>query len=64
MIAFVLQNELVDTCICGVIRESELREDLSASWTRLTPEGRRRLEGLAATPRPGDRWLEDGWQYA
>ena len=64
MLAFVLQQELVDTCICGVISEAELREDLSASWTRLTPAANRRLESLAGTACPGYRWLEEGWRYA
>jgi aryl-alcohol dehydrogenase-like predicted oxidoreductase len=62
MIAFVLQNRMVDTCICGVISEAELREDLSASWTGLTMEERRRLETLAAhTPCRGYQWLENDW---
>ena len=64
MLGFVLDHALVDTCICGVISEAELRENLSASWTRLTPEARGRLERLAAaTPCPGYRWLEAGWRY-
>ena len=65
MIAFVLQEDLVDTCICGVISEAELREDLSASWTGLTDDQRRRLDELAAhTPCRGYDWLENGWRYA
>jgi aryl-alcohol dehydrogenase-like predicted oxidoreductase len=64
MLAFVLQQELVDTCICGVISEAELRENLSASWTRLTPETSRRLEKLASTAGPSCDWLEAGWRHA
>ncbi len=65
MIAYVLQNELVDCCICGVISEAELREDLSASWIGLTEEEGQRLEELAAsTPCHRYHWLENGWQYA
>lgn len=64
MVAFVLQSDLVDTCICGVISEAELRENLSASWTGLTVEERRRLEMLAAdTPCPRYQWLENDWRY-
>ena len=64
MLAFVLREKLVDTCICGVISEAELRENLSASWTPLTPEADRRLEKLAAAAGPGCDWLEAGWRYA
>jgi aryl-alcohol dehydrogenase-like predicted oxidoreductase len=64
MVSFVLENDLVDTCICGVISEAELIEDLSASRTRLTPEARQRLESLAAdSPCRGYHWLEESWQF-
>jgi len=62
MIAFVLENRQVDCCICGVHTEAHVRENFSASWTRLTPAARRRLETLAArTPCRANRWLEQGW---
>ena len=65
MMAFVLQNELVDVCICGVHTEAHVRENFSGSWTKLLPEGRERLERLAArTPYPHDDWLERGWRLA
>jgi len=65
MVAFVLAHELVDTCLCGVITEAELRENLGASGMKLTPEARQRLERLAAhNACPGYRWLENGWRYA
>ena len=64
MIAYVLRSDLVDCCICGVVSESELRENLSASWTGLTTEEGRRLEALAASsPCHRNHWLEQGWQY-
>ena len=65
MIAYVLQHELVDCCICGVVSEAELRENLSASWTRLAPGEKQRLEAMAADmPCHRYHWLENGWQYA
>jgi len=65
MIAFVLQHKLVDCCICGVHTEAHVRENFSASWTKLTPDGRRRLEQLAAqTPCGEHPWLENGWLCA
>ena len=65
LLAFVLEHELVDTCLCGVISEAELRENLTASGMKLTPESHRRLGSLAAvSPCPGYRWLEESWRYA
>lgn len=64
MIAFVLEDKNVDVCTCGVHNVEQLRENTSASWTGLTPEGRERLGLAAATPCPGYRWLEEGWRYA
>lgn len=62
MLAFVLENEMVDTCICGVHTEAHVRENFSASWTRLTPAARQRLERLAATVACAEHaWLEQGW---
>jgi aryl-alcohol dehydrogenase-like predicted oxidoreductase len=64
MMAFVLQNELVDVCICGVHVEAHVRDNFSGSWTRLTPERRARLERLAARATfPGEDWLERGWRH-
>ena len=64
MIAFVLENQHVDICTCGVHTVAHVRENFSASWTKLTPRGRERLEAAAATPCPGYAWLEEGWHHA
>jgi aryl-alcohol dehydrogenase-like predicted oxidoreductase len=65
MMAFVLQNGLVDVCICGVHTEAHVRENFSGSWCKLSPEGRQRLEGVAAiAPFSPDDWLDRGWRYA
>ena len=62
MIAFVLENPQVDCCICGVHTEEHVRENFSASWTKLTPEARKRLEKVAASGKSGPYgWLERGW---
>jgi len=62
MIAFVLENAQVDCCICGVHTEAHVRENFSASWTRLTPDARERLNQLAATASRGNPgWLERAW---
>jgi aryl-alcohol dehydrogenase-like predicted oxidoreductase len=64
MISFILENPQVDICTCGLHTLAQLKENFSASWTRLTPEGRKRLEIASATPCPGYAWLEEGWQHA
>jgi len=62
MIAFVLENSGIDCCICGVHTEAHVRENFSASWTRLSPVRRRQLEQLArSTPCREHAWLEQGW---
>jgi aryl-alcohol dehydrogenase-like predicted oxidoreductase len=62
MLAFVLENELVDSCICGVHTGAHVRANFSASWTRLTPSTRRRLDQMAArTWCNAHGWLERGW---
>lgn len=66
MIAFVLENRMVDICTCGVHTLAQVKENFSASWTKLTPAARKRLRLAANTP-CGDRshaWLEEGWMYA
>jgi aryl-alcohol dehydrogenase-like predicted oxidoreductase len=63
MISFVLQNQQVDICTCGVHTLGQVQENFSASWRQLTPEGRKRLGIAAATPCPGHRWLEEGWRF-
>jgi predicted aldo/keto reductase-like oxidoreductase len=64
MISFVLENDAVDICTCGVDSVPQVEENFSASWTKLTPTGRARLELAAATPCGGHAWLEEGWRYA
>jgi len=64
MIAFVLENEAVDCCTCGVHTLSQVEENFSASWTKIAPADRDRLGIAAATPCGDHRWLEDGWLYA
>jgi len=66
MIAFVLENKLVDICTCGVHTLAQTKENLSASWTKLTPKARERLKDVAGTC-IADReyaWLEQDWRYA
>jgi aryl-alcohol dehydrogenase-like predicted oxidoreductase len=66
MISFVLENPKVDICTCGVHTLAQVKENFSASWTKLTPAGRKRLGLAAATPCEGPHyaWLESGWRYA
>lgn len=67
MIAFVLANAQVDVCICGCHTASQMRENFSASWTKLTPATRKRLEQAAAEisgPQRQLAWLENGWRHA
>jgi predicted aldo/keto reductase-like oxidoreductase len=64
MVAFVLENEHVDICTCGVHTKAQVEENFSASWTRLTPPARQRLEIAARTPCQTHAWLENGWLYA
>jgi len=42
MIRFVLENEQVDCCTCGVHTLAQVLENFSASWTELTPATRQR----------------------
>ncbi len=66
MIAFVLENKLVDICTCGVHTLKQTRENLSASWTELSPDQRKRLDEVAGTPVDSIEygWLERDWRYA
>lgn len=66
MIAFVLENNLVDICTCGVHTLKQTRENLSASWTKLSSDQRKRLEQIAGTPVDSMEygWLERDWRYA
>ncbi len=66
MISFVLENPQVDICTCGVHTLAQVKENFSASWTKLTPAGRKRLELAAAVPCPGayHAWLENDWLHA
>jgi aryl-alcohol dehydrogenase-like predicted oxidoreductase len=67
MLAFVLENAAVDVCLCGVHTLAQVKQNLSASGTKLTPEQRAQLESLAAaSPLPHGEycWLEEGWRHA
>lgn len=67
MISFVLENPSVDVCLSGLHTLAQMKTNFSASWTRLTPEGRARLDKAAATaalPHGEHAWLEQGWRYA
>ncbi len=66
MIAFVLENKLVDICTCGVHTIEQTRENLSASWTKLTPDKRKRLEEVSGNPVESMEyaWLENDWRHA
>ena len=64
MIAFVLQNDLVDICTCGVHTVEHVRENFSAAWTELTPSARQRPGIAATTPCDAHAWLEEGWLHA
>lgn len=66
MIAFVLENKLVDICTCGVHTLEQTRENLSASWTKLSPKARERLNDVAGTCIKNREyaWLENDWRYA
>jgi predicted aldo/keto reductase-like oxidoreductase len=66
LITFVLENKLIDICTCGVHTIEQVRENFSASWTKLSPDRRKRLKKLVDTRIP-DReyaWLEKDWRYA
>ena len=65
MIAFVLEDKNVDICTCGVHTIEQTRENLSASWTGLSPASRKRLKKVAATrvDNPEYAWLEQDWCY-
>ena len=64
MIAFVLENEQVDICTCGVHTMAHVLENFSASWTSLTSGAQGRLGIAAATPCPNYEWLERDWMRA
>ncbi len=64
MIAFVLENEAVDCCLCGVHTLAQVKENFSASWTKIAPADRERLGIVAARPCKEHRWLDDGWLYS
>ena len=56
----------VDICTCGVHTMEQTKENLSASWTKLSPKARERIKKVAAVPvqDPEYAWLEQDWQYA
>jgi len=67
LMAFVLENQFVDVCLCGVHTFDQLKLNFSASWTGLSPERRealRMLGGGTELQGGGIAWLEKGWLYA
>jgi len=66
MIAFILQNKQVDICTCGLHTIEQVRENFSASWTKLSRKQRERLEKAAQTKTAGadHAWLERDWLLA
>ena len=66
MIAFVLENDQVDICTCGVHSVAQVKENFSASWTKISPSGRERLRRAAGVRLAAGEysWLEDGWRHA
>jgi aryl-alcohol dehydrogenase-like predicted oxidoreductase len=65
MIAFVLENKHVDCCTCGVHTLAQVNENFSASWTKVSPAARQRLDKYSAMRIPAGEhaWLEEGWRY-
>ena len=66
-LAFVLEDENVSACICGVHTVDQVKENFSASWTKLSPQ--RRDQITMCEPNRyllcGDHaWLEEGWLRA
>lgn len=64
MLCFVLENKSVDCCSCGLHTLEQMTENFSASWSKLTPSARKRLDVAAATPCRSHGWLEQGWRLA
>jgi aryl-alcohol dehydrogenase-like predicted oxidoreductase len=66
MIRFVLDNKNVDICTCGVHTLAQVEENFSASWSKLTPEGKQRLDKYSGRRLAGGEhaWLEEGWRHA
>ncbi len=63
LIAYVLEDENVDICTCGVHTLDQVKENFSASWTPISAEGRKRLEAMTGIAVAGGEhaWLEEGW---
>jgi aryl-alcohol dehydrogenase-like predicted oxidoreductase len=66
LIAFVLENKLVDICTCGFHTVEQVRENFSASWIPLTHKSRKRLQLASSVKCHGvhGNWLEKDWLYA
>ncbi|MHC4335218.1 MAG: aldo/keto reductase [Planctomycetota bacterium] len=66
LIAFVLENKLVDICTCGFHTVEQVRENFSASWIPLTSKSRKRLKLASSVKCHGihANWLEKDWLYA
>jgi aryl-alcohol dehydrogenase-like predicted oxidoreductase len=65
MVAFVLQNKLVDCCLTGLHTFDQMLANFSASWIGLSPEDTDALDRLASAAPPGEPdWLERSWVLA
>jgi len=64
--AFEKFGDYFDICTCGVHTIEQVRENLSASWTKLSPDRCERIKKLAGAGIPGREyaWLEQSWRYA
>ncbi|MFO7906952.1 MAG: aldo/keto reductase [Planctomycetota bacterium] len=64
LLAFVLENESLDVCLCGVHTLEQMKHNFSASWTGISSDRRKALQTFANAPPlqgGGMDWLENGW---
>ena len=61
MIRFVVANERVDVCLCGVHTLDHVRTNFGAAARPLAADERQALRGLALGPTDADDWLEHHW---
>jgi aryl-alcohol dehydrogenase-like predicted oxidoreductase len=61
MIRFVVANERVDVCLCGVHTLDHVRTNFGAAARPLAAAERRDLDRLASVPTDADDWLEHHW---
>ena len=61
MIRFVVANDKVDVCLCGVHTLDHVRQNFGAAAAPLAAAERRALGRLALGPTDADDWLERHW---